>query len=716
MAKVRKNAKQNKTHLEEMKRHVKDWFDYFKSNIELYHSFRMFVFKSSLSEEDVSTLQSLGKPVVECNIMEAYISRLRGEFSKQEPSINVNPKNGKPANPQMISFVEGYMRALLFDANNHSFEYNVYTDLLSGGFSVMKCWTDYESDLSMDQIIKVGRARDVTQCGFDILSHEDCKGDGRFCFDAYPKLKEEVEEEFGVDLSELDCTKKTDGFNFSYTNNEQDIVVVCDFYEKKKKKTKLFKLADGQVLVEKDYDEFISKWNEGLRNGTEIRPAPAIVDQRNTLITTIHRYRFVEDRELEHVETDYNGLPLIFVDGNSIMLRDGSMGKEYQFTRPYLFHAQGMQRIKNFALSSLGNELENMIMHKWMICKEGIPPENVDAYKNNQQPSVVVFNAFKDNNPQVPLPPPQVIQRTPIPPEIANTFQMADSAMQMILGSFDSSLGINNNQLSGVAIQEGATQSNAAAMPYIVGFLKGLNQLAQVVVDLIPKYIKGARTLPIVDKKGKRGYQQVNDGSQINLDYPANHLDVRVEAGVNFAIQKSRAMAQIIAAMQASEEFAAFINSTGLDIFLKNMEFQGVDELIGRVEQWLQMKAKQMQQQAQQPNPMTLKAQELQLKGQELQQDAQQNQAENQLDQQRIANETMKIQLTAQNQHNANVTQMAKAHGEQLNDMTELSMKADHQHHSHNKDVVDTLHAITQSQQQHEVAQNAQSQAQSQGM
>ena len=74
----------------------------------------------------------------------------------------------------------------------------------------------------------------------------------------------------------------------------------------------------------------------------------------------------------------------------------------------------------------------------------------------------------------------------PAPPEIVQAFQGADSLMEQVLGSYDAALGINNNQLSGVAIVEGAYQSNAAAMPYIVGFMQGLQRAAQVYVRPAP--------------------------------------------------------------------------------------------------------------------------------------------------------------------------------------------------------------------------------------
>ena len=51
-----------------------------------------------------------GSLQLEFNILEAYVSRLLGEFSKQEPSIEVSAENPENADPQTIEVVEQHMR------------------------------------------------------------------------------------------------------------------------------------------------------------------------------------------------------------------------------------------------------------------------------------------------------------------------------------------------------------------------------------------------------------------------------------------------------------------------------------------------------------------------------------------------------------------------------------------------------------------------------
>src|SRR5690606_16188324 len=175
--------------------------------------------------------------------------------------------------------------------------------------------------------------------------------------------------------------------------------------------------------------------------------------------------------------------------------------------------------------------------------------------------------------------------------------------MQSILGTYDAALGINNKELSGVAIMQGAMHSNAASMPYTVGFMKGLNRVAQIMLDLIPKYYVTPRSIPTVRPDGKRSYELINTKGSPFMHYDARSLQVKVEAGVNFAVQKQISLETIIQLMQSSEIFANFINKKGLAVILDNIDIRGIDGLKQAAEQYMQelqqqeQEAQQMQQQ-----------------------------------------------------------------------------------------------------------------------
>lgn len=590
--------KKVESNLQCIKDRIGSFRDYFSDNYARFNEFRKFVFYTSLSDSDISLMKELGKPQLEFNVLEAYLSRLRGEFSKQEPSVIVRASDdAKHIDTQLIDLLESHARAVISDTDTDNLQYDVYTDLLSGGFSAIKVYTDYVNEMSFNQNIYIRRVFDPTLTGFDKMARTSHKGDGMYCFELFPKSKEEFEAEYGKKMTEkMKFSREIEGFSWSYTTDKEEVVMIGDFYEKKMKKAKIVQLITGQVMTVTDYEKLIADWAE--RTDMIIQPPGVVGKPRETEITTICRSRIVENDTIEYVETDYKYLPIVFIDGNSIMLRDSINGTAKQMTRPYIYHAKGIQKLKNFAGICLANELENTVQHKWSAPKEGIPPEYKDAYINVQKAQVLVYNAFKDNDPNIPLPKPEAVPRIPAPPEITNTFTLSDEVTQAILGSYDASLGINNNQLSGVAIVEGATQSNSAAMPYIVGFMKGLTQAMKVYLDLFPKYNMTARNIPVKDVKGQRNYAMINAPGSPQVSYNSNELDVKIEAGVNFEIQKSRALDTLKGLMQVSPIFAEFMTQeAGLDALLDNIDIRGVDGIKQDVKMFVQKIEQQKQQQ-----------------------------------------------------------------------------------------------------------------------
>ena len=260
-------AKRYAERLEDIKESVEQSREYFQRNIDRYNEFMRFVFKTSLSSEDIAALNELGKPTIEFNIVEALISRLRGEFAKQQPGLTVRAADGIPTQmltptfTQQINVVEAHLRAIFFDASNDKMEYNVYSDLLAGGFSAMRVFTDYVNEMSFEQNINVERVFDPTLCGWDPMARDSHKGDGQYCFELFPMTRKEFEDDYGTKLSDsMNYTRNIGGFGWSYKSEKEDIILVCDYYEKKRKRVKIVKLSNGHTVLENDYKAFLGKW------------------------------------------------------------------------------------------------------------------------------------------------------------------------------------------------------------------------------------------------------------------------------------------------------------------------------------------------------------------------------------------------------------------------------------------------------------------------
>lgn len=690
--------------LEGIKKNVEKAYQYFSPNYKRFSNFRRFLYKSTLTDNDLSFLEAVQKPQVAFNVGQAYISRLRGEFAEQIPDIEVGSDSSSPVSVKTIENVEGHIRHIFCD--KALLPNTIYEEQLSGGFSVMKIYTDYENEGTFKQCIKIKKAYDPTLVGFDPMAVEPSKCDANYCFEAFPKTTEAFKREHpDVDISNLQYTHTSFGaFNWSYRGQSDDILLLVDYYEKKKKRVKLCLLSNGKELFRDDYDDYMEQW---MAAGHIEQPA-MVVKERWSFRQTITRYLLIEDKIIEQEEMDFTELPLIFVPGDSQRIKDSNSENVEEIARPYLYNAQDAIRLKNFAGQCLANELENQVQHKFVVAKEAIPDEQDyrAAYTNIQVANTLVYNAFLDDDPNIQVPPPMPLQRPPIPAEIMQTFMAADQAIQAILGSFDAAAGINGNNISGKAIIEGATHSNAAAMPYVMGYLAALEQAAKVILGLIPKYYKTPRTIPIINNEGKRSFVKINQpGSQDTMDYADNALNVRVRAGANFSVQKNRALTQVIALSKASESWAAFFNAKGLPIILDNMEIRGIERLKDLAREWQQEQEEARKKAASMPNPEMMKAQaamqkmqidagKLQKEMQEMQQEWTLRNREMAIDENEAQNETLRILMESEADKQESITRMARTQAEKEKSEHDMEIERMKMGHEHKHDKARLAHEI----------------------
>lgn len=700
--KTEKNDTQAK--LAKMKANIERTNLYWKPNAKRFHQFQKFCFKTAMSTSDKSANDSVQKNTLEFNIVNAPLSRQCAEFANQEPSIEVSAKAGKKVDPALIEFLDGHIRHVMDETKKRNTQYNVYRDTMSGGFCNFKLSTEYEDELSFNQVIKLTRTNMPTMIGYDPMAQEVDKSDAEFYYELFPMEKELFKSRYPkVALDELSFVKVEGSFSWAFRNQDQYVVVLADYYEKVRTKKKIVKLANNDSMLLSEYEEKLEKW----KAESHIEQAPAIIEERETEFTHIKRTRFMQSEILEEKDTLFKHNNLVYVDGDSVNIQDEDNANIEQFTKPYVYHTEGLQRLINFTGQVIANDFENMTMHKFMIAEEALPTQEdaQEAWDNVQQASLLVYKATSDINPDKMLPIPQTVNRVPLPPEVMATFSSGMQMLQNILGSYDATLAQSNQQISGAAVVETATLSNGSAMPYVINYMQSLTTVANGIVDLIPKLNKGPRELPIIRKDGKKFNVKVNQEGGLPIQYDSSHIQVTVEAGVNFAIAKNKALQQLTLLMKISPEFAEFMNDVGLETLLDNIEFRNSDLLRSKVDKWKQMKAEQKKNQ---PDPEVMKAQALQ-KQVELQEKQINNQAQLTqikgeevsaktaleterliIDKEKIDNDRLEMLMKMGESKDKLQIAETKAEAEEARARADLGLKEHHQHHTQFIELADT--------------------------
>lgn len=659
------------------KKNMREASDYFKENYDRYNYFMRYVCYSTLDSAQRANLATLQRPQLEFNTLEQYISKECSEFINQEPSClvhisdSVSPEDYTPDMVKTCELIESLSREKLGRLKTDGICYDTFFEQMTGGFSVWQINTDWIKGTFKKDIL-IEKKHSPTLCFFDPSAKLSHKGDGNFSGNIIYYEKDEFISLFGKKA--FDKSNKSgsfDNFKWTYKGQKKDYIAVCEYFYKKSKRERLYLLPNGMEMYKTDYDKMLKEWVASFQMA--IPPEP--IDDRMEDRETICRYIFSRDAPIEEEVLDFSHLPMIFFDGNSVMLNDS--GSYRQVTRPAVYHAKGGQELKNIAGRQVAFEIENTIAHKLKIARESIDIDYTGAITNFQQASTVVYNAFMDGDSDKPVPIPTEIVRPQIPQIIPQTFSEADKFIQASLGSYDAQMNLNDKDLSGKAIMQSNLKQSGAFSPYVRGFINGMNRFCEIFVDMIPKTYTTPRSMPIIGKDGRRSYVVVNSQKMAEgqeqtyyMNYDPKQFNIKIEAGVNCDTQKQMALEQIISLTKASPQFAQFMNEYGLETILDNIDIRGIEKIKVQATAFMQeqLQAKQMAMQNKPKDPVEanerIEIGKLQQKSQEAQMDAQISAAELTLKNRELDIETAKVIGNMKNEQQKTMMQVDKVNAE----------------------------------------------------
>lgn len=612
--------------LKYLKDFVESWEEYWQPNNDRYNFTMYFVCVSTVSQGNGDELELMGRPPMQFNSIEAYGSKIMGEFADEEPGVEVSADDGVVADPQIaltVECIEAHMRHDLEHANNGNAGYKVMKDLVFGGFGCFEAYTDYAYKGSFDLCVPHQRVN-PTLCGWDVMAQESHKGDGRGCYKKIYMTKDAVRVKYGDEIAEsIQYDAFSDSkFSWAYTSLKQQVACIVEFYWKDERLGKLVKLPKQLVMMpeyqsfgfkevmdEREYKKLIKKW---ALSGP-VLPPPKPINKRDETFCDIYRFTFCHNKLIKTEETDYDMLPLIFVEGNTVEVNNAQTGQALrQICKSMFYNAIDAQRFKDFSGQSLAGRLEMMLNSYAIGAKESFDEQTLHNWLDPARPNLLTYAARDKDG--APLPPPEVIQTPDVPQSILASFFGSDKVIETTMGFYDDRVA-NDPNSSGVAIKEATMQSQAAASPFRDGYLEGLNRLAQFKLNMYPKCFKTPRSIPILLESGKSGYAIINTDqlpprspeadpeltqtAPVYMNYDPNSLLVKVKSGPNSAMQKREALKEMNSLMSMAPQMQQFILGPCLELYLSNYEMRNIEQMKAMAGPWKKQQDAQMAQQSQ---------------------------------------------------------------------------------------------------------------------
>lgn len=314
---------------------------------------------------------------------------------------------------------------------------------------------------------------------------------------------------------------------------------------------------------------------------------------------------------LKDTETDWPGscIPIIPVLGKQMIME----GKPRLFSvvRPQ----KSAQQLINYSKSRIAETLSTSPISPFMVAEGQISGHEKEWMGLNREMRPFLTYKMVDSAGR-PIPPPQ--RQTFEPPIQALSAFVAQEVddMKATSGIFDASLGQRGNETSGKAILSRQQQSQLTNMQFMDNLERSFRQGGDVMAELIPKIYDTEREIAIVGEDETQKVVKINQ-PHIDQNGKPQHYDMTkgkyrpvVTMGKAFGTKRMETFDTMQQVLQTQPNLMNVIG----DIFFKNSDLAGADQLAERFkkmlppqlqdegDQQIPPQAQAMMQQAQQHN------------------------------------------------------------------------------------------------------------------
>jgi len=682
------------------KKNIKAFEKFFRRNFDTYKKMYSFVYHSTINEETRANLDNANKPVAEFSSLYPYLGRVMGEFTTQEPGVEVSREYDDPnSTTQMATFIRNHLR-YIFTRSKYEMSGN-YRNQICGGFAAYYLRVDYKSKDSFDLDFYIENINDPTTVGWDPNAILPDKSDGDFCYRSFLYNKSQFIEAFGE--AAFKKLKKQSGMDVSEIdrNINKPFIKVYQYFEKEYFWENWYELSNKMVLSESQYESFKNELMQSALFG--IMPnIPQIVKTKKCRDYRIKEHIVWDKGIIETNDTYYRNLPLKFVANDTSIIYENKEEIPLQYARSYFKDVVGYQTLKNISGSYLAARLEETMPLKIIYAEGSVPEDAAYLYENLTGSNNFPYRPYDEKG--KPLEPPRFAQSPPMSPEIWQIFSSADAAIQGNLGTFSQAQGQVDADISNKTYIDAVTQSNLSLAPTIESQMMAIESLANDIVKLMPNVYSGRKSLMIKNTNGTTETYNLNEN---DLNYSESTFKVCVKAGANFEAQAARSVNTLINLMKINPKLSAFISEVGIPTLLDNIPMPSIDPLKEAYPEFSK-KYDQAQQMAGQQNPMQIEMKKLQLKEQENQLKAMQIQGDIQVKSAQVSIQKQLADIEAVLQmhnirHNQSKIDIENQKLETENKRTDVeaasavlnhAMNVKDMHHKHLKESTQVLHDV----------------------
>lgn len=512
------------------------------------------------------------RPCLTINRLPQFLKQVINDQLMNKPAITVRPVDDQ-GDIQTARIFQGLIRNIEVSSGADTAYDNAFDDAVTMGFGFFKITTEYASDTTFEQDVKIRPIENAFTVDLDPTDWFS----PQYGFISEMVKRSVFEKRYGFLPKPAPQGQIGTSMQGWY---DGDLVRVAEYWEITTEKKTLVMLSTG-VTVYKD------------------KLTPRVLAALQQRGITVNRERDVEcpvvtqelitGQELADEGTRWAGryIPIVPVLGECIDIE----GKKHRMG--LVRHAKDPQRMFNFWRTASTELVALAPKAPWMVADGQIPDD--DSGEGEKWSSAnTKSHAYLTYTPVEGAPPPQRQMFSGVPAGALQESLNASDDMKATMGLYDASLGARSNETSGIAINARKREGDVSTFNYIDNLSKALEHAGRILIDLIPRIYDTARVVRIIGPDDKPETVAINrmfmsqDGQQGYYDLSTGKYDVVVKVGPSFTTQREEARDAIIELIRVFPQAAPVVGP----LLVKNMDFPDAEEIATTLKAMLPSAAK----------------------------------------------------------------------------------------------------------------------------
>lgn len=524
------------------------------------------------------------RPCLTINKLPQHVKQITNEQRMNRPTIKVLPVDDK-SDIEMADVFNGVIRHIEYTSDADVAYDTACENQVTHGEGYLRILTEYCDDTSFDQEIKIGRIRNSFSVYMDPMIQDPAGADARWCFITEDMTKDEYERAYPKASPISTLTAR--GIGDSSINqwiSETTVRVAEYFYIECEKATLNLYPGNQTALTGTPEDSLLrAMFGKPLRSRQS--------DRERVKWCKTNGYEILE-------ESEWAGsfIPVVRVVGNEFEV-DGQL-----YVSGLVRNAKDAQRMYNYWCSQEAEMLA--LAPKAPFIGYG---GQFEGYEQQWKTANTQNWPYLEVNPDVTdgqgavLPLPQRAQPPMASSGLLQAKAGASEDIKSTTGQYNASLGMTSNERSGKAILARQRESDVGTYHYADNLARAVRHIGRQLVDLIPKIYDTARVARILGEDGEPSTVKMNPDQEepvkkimgpggVVVDKIYNprvgKYDVRVITGPGYATKRQEALESMAQLLQGNPQLWQVAG----DLFVKNMDWPGAQDLAKRLQKMLDPK------------------------------------------------------------------------------------------------------------------------------